>query len=82
MLELPTGIHANMDGAVAELAALVAASRRQGDRRFARWLLHKAVPGENCCAIAEMPVRATGCEDLGTDAPRVTDAMADFGTHP
>ena len=81
MLELPTGIHANMDGAVAELAALVAASRRQGIVALHGGCCIKP-SRKNYCAIAEMPVRATGCEDLGTDAPGVTDAMADFGTHP
>jgi hypothetical protein len=36
---------------------------------------------KSCCTIAEIVARATGCDDLGTDAPRVTDEMADFGTH-
>jgi hypothetical protein len=44
-------------------------------------LSHKAVL-ENCCAPAEMAARAAGCDDLGTDAARMTDAVADFGTHP
>jgi hypothetical protein len=30
------------------------------------------------CVIAEMAARAAGCDYLGTDAPRVTDAVADF----
>ena len=34
------------------------------------------------CAITEMATRATRCHDIREDAPRVTDAVADFGTHP
>jgi hypothetical protein len=37
---------------------------------------------KTCCATPEMATRAAGCDDLGTDAPRMTDAVADFGTHP
>jgi len=40
-------------------------------------------------AVSEMLLLGRGdgreggeCDDVGTDAPRVTDAMADFGTHP
>jgi hypothetical protein len=32
--------------------------------------------------IAEMAPSAAGCDDLGVEAPLVTDAVADFGTHP
>jgi hypothetical protein len=28
---------------------------------------------QSCCAIAEMAARAAGCDDLGGDAPRVTE---------
>jgi hypothetical protein len=29
---------------------------------------------QSCCVIAEMSARAAGCDDLGADAPRVTNA--------
>jgi hypothetical protein len=37
---------------------------------------------KSSCAIAEMAARAPGSDDVGTYAPRVTDAIGDFGTHP
>ncbi len=37
---------------------------------------------KSCCAIADMAVRAARSGDLWTDARRVTDELADFGTHP
>jgi hypothetical protein len=37
---------------------------------------------DRLCPFAEVHGRATVRDDLATDAPRVTDAMADFGTHP
>jgi len=42
-------------------------------------LLHKAV-SESCCAVADVAARAARCDDVGMDAARLMDAMADFGT--
>jgi hypothetical protein len=35
-----------------------------------------------CCSVAETAPRAGRCHDVGTDEPRVTDGVADFGTQP
>ena len=45
---------------------------------------HDAIkPSPNsCCALAEMAAGAAECDDVGTHAPRVTDAVADIGTQP
>jgi hypothetical protein len=56
---------------------------RHGWRRKGRPGRCRIKPSRKCCcSVAETAARAGGCHDVGTDAPRVTDAMADFGTHP
>ena len=51
------------------------------DTCFPEWLLHKAV-SETLLRDLGDGRRGAGCNDLGAEAPPVTDAMGDFGTHP
>jgi hypothetical protein len=49
--------------------------------RTSTWLLHKSV-SEKLLRDRGDGRESGGCDDLGTDAPRVTDEMAVFAAHP